>query len=59
MKKILTHNTGLKLVSLGLAIMTWFYIYTVMVKTREVISVPTFEEDPVEELKVDRIDVIK
>ncbi|MBN1794910.1 MAG: hypothetical protein JW844_08110 [Candidatus Omnitrophica bacterium] len=59
MKRVFTYNIGLKLVSLVLAILTWFYIDAELMKSRDVISMPTFKEEPVEELKVDRIDFIK
>jgi len=34
MKRLLTHNWGLKLVSLGLAIITWIYVNNELVKYR-------------------------
>ncbi len=30
MKKLFTHNLSLKIISLGLAIITWFYIYRLL-----------------------------
>ena len=61
MKKILTHNIGLKLISLILAIFTWFYIYAELVKGEDPLGMSDIGATQVKQLdiEVDKINLIK